>query len=161
MALGALRYEHESPSCTVASFQDVVLVLVHSELTAESLKASESAHRRIALAFPRRVGCHTFVNLGVKNPDAAIRRLAADTMAATREHLRCAAQVLAGEGFWPSTARSVITAVERLRPDDRPRRTFPDVTAAVEWMAVHMERDAEWQKLLLAAAKDVQQASAA
>jgi hypothetical protein len=101
------------------------------------------------------------VNFGVSIPDSAMRKLAAETMAATRTHLRCAAQVLQGEGFWPSTVRSVITAVERLKPDDRPRRTFPDVASAVEWMALHMERDTEWQSALCRATESALQASAA
>ena len=156
-----LRWELQSPYCSIATYRDVVLVLVHSELTTESLKASQIAHQRLAMAYPRYVGCLTVVNFGVKIPDAAVRKLASEAMAATNEHLRCAAQVLTGEGFWPSTVRSVITAVERLRPDNKPRRTFPDVRSAIGWMAEQMDRDAEWQSGLHAVTTQVLEQTAA
>jgi hypothetical protein len=161
MSTQELRWELQSPLCSIATFRDVVLVLVHRELTAESLKASQVAHQRLAMAFPKYVGCLTVVNFGVKIPDAPIRKLAAEAMAATNAHLRCAAQVLKGEGFWPSTVRSVITAVERLRPDDRPRRTFPDVRSAIAWMAENMDRDANWQSALHAVTTQVLEQTAA
>jgi hypothetical protein len=161
MSKGELKFELESASCSIASYRDVVLVLVHRELTVDALRASQVAQQRAALSFPKQVGCLTVVNFGVKIPDAPMRKLAAETMAATREHLRCAAQVLSGEGFWPSTVRSVITAVERLRPDDRPRRTFPDVPEAIAWMAEHMGRDREWQSALREAMSRLLEQSAA
>jgi hypothetical protein len=156
-----LRWELQSSSCSIATYRDVVLVLVHTEITAESLKASTIANQRVAMAFPRYVGCLTVVNFGVKIPDAPLRKLAAEAMAATHEHLRCAAQVLQGEGFWPSTVRSIITAVERLRPDDRPRRTFSDVRSAIAWMAENMDRDSEWQNALNAVTMQLLEQTAA
>lgn len=153
MAAPQLQVLLGSPLCSVGSYDDVIIIAVHSELTAEALRASVAANRKLALKYPSGVASLALAHFGAKIPNAQLRAAASQAMAETRISTRCAAQVIAGEGFWHSTVRSVITAMEQLRPDDRPRRTFRTVTEAVSWLAGQLGRDGQWVEGLGAAAQ--------
>jgi hypothetical protein len=65
-------------------------------------------------------------------------------MAAARAQTRCAARVFLGNGFWLSTVRSVLTAIELIRPYDLPRRTFSEIPPATRWLAKSIDESLAW-----------------
>jgi hypothetical protein len=145
----------DSPLCSVGSYAEVIIIAVHSEMTLESLHASVATNRKLAHLYPHGVASLALAHFGAKMPNAELRAAAGQAMADTRMTTRCAAQVIAGEGFWPSAVRSVITAMEKLRPDDKPRRSFGSLAEAVPWLCSNLDRDPKWGAGLVEAAQQL------
>lgn len=139
---------HRDAHGVVATFRNVVLIAIHDAMTVELLAASVRANRALAQRYPKRVASLTTASMGIKFPNAAERAAASEAIAAVRDNVLCAAQHLSGDGFWASTARSVVTAIEMLRPDDRPRRTFGKLSEATLWMATRANEDVAWAQEL-------------
>jgi hypothetical protein len=145
-----------NPACSVATFDgSVVILLVRTALTLEGLHSSIASARRIALRRGRGAAGLTIVQGGVSIPGPELRQAMNESIKDSRTHSVCSAQVLIGTGFWLSTMRSVLTALELIRPGDLPRRTFEDVAPAARWVAGHLERDAAWAERLTLAARSV------
>jgi hypothetical protein len=144
-----------SPLCSVGVYAEVIIVAVHTEVTLEALKASVATARKVGTMYPHGVASLALAHFGARIPNAELRAAASQAMAESRGTTRCAAQVIAGEGFWASTVRSVITAMEKLRPDDKPRRSFGSLPEAVPWLCSHLDRDSKWGEGLLLAARQL------
>lgn len=129
----------------VGTWRNIVLVVVHREVKADGLDASVQANQDLLRTF-HKVGALTITSLGMRLPESHIRRKAAEAMAASE--ITCAGTVISGEGFWASAASSVLTAIQMVRPDDKPRRTFGSLRDAVQWMQVRMDETAEWNSEL-------------
>jgi len=148
MTRAAVHFEHRDAHGLVATFRNVVLVVVHDALTIDLLSASVRANRNIAPKHPAGVASLTTVSMGIRFPSAAERAVASEAIAAVRDSVRCAAQHISGDGFWASAARSIVTAIEMIRPDDRPRRTFTSLPDATQWIASCMQEDLNWAREL-------------
>jgi hypothetical protein len=142
----------ESHLSSVATFGETVIVVVHSEVTEESLQASITACHRLHEKFPGGVVGLTVVECGIKLPDAPLRQASSAAMAATSRQTRIMARVFLGEGFWLSTVRSVLTAIELIRPYDLPRRTFTEIEPATRWLAKGIQQELAWADRLSVAA---------
>jgi hypothetical protein len=150
----------ESPLTSVARFGEVVITVVHSELTEEALGAGVAAGQAIAEVYPRGGMGLSVIEVGAKVPNMELRKAASDAMAATKNHTRCTARVFLGDGFWMSTMRSVLTAIELMRPYDIPRRTFHALAPATLWIASQNARDVAWAQQLEAATHRIMRVSA-
>jgi hypothetical protein len=125
-------------------YGEAVITIVHTELTAESLHAGRTAYDKICAKHPLGTVSLTLVHAGIKLPDASLRNLASDIMAQTTGRTRGSARVFFGDGFWLSTMRSVLTAIELMRPYDSPRRTFGTLEPATAWLAKTIHESAPW-----------------
>ncbi len=134
MEPSALEVRHTAPDMSVATFRSVVLVVVHRAVDAEALRASVLANREV-FATHGKVASLTLVRAGIGLPSAEARKAAADAMAEVESTTTCAAQVLLGDGFWASAQRSALLAIELIRPDETPRRTFRSLREAVVFIA--------------------------
>src|SRR4051812_38533875 len=103
---------------SVAIFGEIVMMVVHSEVTEEALRASVTACHKVHEKYPEGVVGLTVVESGIKLPDATLRHASSEAMAATLGQTRITARVFLGQGFWLSTVRSVLTAIELIRPYD-------------------------------------------
>jgi hypothetical protein len=148
MAPRRLEVLVESPLSSVATLGEVVITIVHTAMTEEALRAASAASHRLAVTYPAGVSGIAIVKQGVMLPDTALRKMANDAMLATERHTRCTARVFLGDGFWLSTMRSVLTAIELIRPYDQVRRTFGDVQQATRWMATTTAQDGAWAERL-------------
>ena len=128
----------------MAALDDVIIMLVHSELTMDALRASRAAYDKILNKHPAGTISLTVVSAGITLPDHALRNASSELMSETRAHTRCVARVFFGQGFWLSTVRSVLTAIELLRPYDLPRRTFSELAPATSWLAQCRGENAPW-----------------
>jgi hypothetical protein len=155
MAQPQLQMVVESPLSSVATFGEVVITAVHTQLTMEALNAAVAAGRAVAAAYPRGDIGLTLVKVGIQLPSPALRKAASEAMVATKGHTRCVARVFFGNGFWMSTVRSVLTAIELVQPYDIPRRTFGELAPATRWLASSCALDTGWAERLEAAAKRV------
>ncbi len=151
MSLGENAYV--TPECSVSTFDDeVVILVVHAAMTLDALHFSEATARRLALRNRRKGAGLTLVNGIVKIPGPELRRAIDLSVKDATQHSRCTATVLSGTGFWLSAMRSVLTAMELIRPGDMPRRTFQVVPPASRFIAEQLGHDGAWaEKLTLAA----------
>ena len=145
----------ESPFSSVATFGDTVITVVHTQMTAEALNAATAASKRLAAIHPAGVSGLAIVKRGALLPNAELRRAASQTMLATEAHTRCTARVFLGDGFWLSTMRSVLTAIELIQPYNQVKRTFADVRLATRWMALTTSHDTAWAEHLCDAALEM------
>ncbi len=155
MAQPQLEVLLDSPLSSVAVLGDVVITAVHTELTEQALRVAVTAGRKVAAAYPQGDVGLTLVQVGIKLPSAELRKAASDAMASTMGHTRCVARVFFGAGFWMSTVRSVLTAIELIQPYPIPRRTFALVNPATRWLASTCGQDVRWAESLDAAAAQV------
>src|SRR5690348_2222810 len=138
MAAAELRYLHRSPECSSAMFRQVSIFAVHTELTVEALRASVTAYHELRARYPGSV-----LSVTVSSPDARIpspdtRNEASLAMVECQEETRCTAVVILGQGFYFSTMRSVLTAINLVRPYKVPMRVFADLGLAVRWAGTHL-----------------------
>ena len=139
----------DSPLSSVALCDEAVITMVTTELTLEALRVSEAAYHRVCALYPGTIGI-TLVHAGIKLPNAELRAASSESMARCRGKTRCVARVFFGDGFMLSSVRSVLTAIELIRPYDLPRRTFGELAPATDWVAQQVQRDAGWAAALLA-----------
>ena len=143
MTVPSLEILVQSPLTSVAVYGETVITIVQSELTVEALHASKAAYDKLGTRYPGSVSL-TVVHAGIKLPDAAMRNLTSEIMAQTRSRTRGVARVFFGDGFWLSTVRSVLTAIELMRPYDLPRRTFGTLEPATTWLAHTIQESSPW-----------------
>jgi hypothetical protein len=143
MAAHRLEMLLEGPT-SVAVFGEAVITVVAKGVTAEGLRVSIDASRRVARLYPGRVVGVNLVYPGIELPNHELRRLSSEAMAEARDLTRCAARVFLGNGFWLSTVRSVLTAIELIRPYDLPRRTFSEIPPATRWLAKNIDESLAW-----------------
>jgi hypothetical protein len=160
MSRSRLEVLVESPLTTVATFEETVITVVRSELTMESLVAGKQANARLYARYKQGTSALIIVHPGIRMPDAELRRASAEAMAATRTTTRASARVFLGDGFWLSSVRSVLTAIELLRPYDVPKRTFADVRTASSWLAQSIHAEGGWAARLQEAVSDLEAGSA-
>jgi hypothetical protein len=139
---------------------DTVIVTISTSITAEVLWASITAGRALSRLHGQPIAALTIIEHGAGVPGPELRKEITRVVDESRAFTRCAAQVLRGQGFWLSAVRSLLTAIELIRPGDLPRRVFDDVTPASRWMAGHLQRDRAWADQLAGALRTVSQPSA-
>jgi hypothetical protein len=145
----------DSPLTTVATFGETAITLVRSELTMESLRISAAVNAKICADYPEGAVSLTIAEPNIRMPDAELRNAASEAMASTRSRTRAAARVFLGDGFWLSSVRSVLTAIELLRPYDLPKRTFAELPTASRWLARTIHQDAAWAERLIEAVNEL------
>jgi hypothetical protein len=160
MALPRLKMWVDSPLTTVATLGETVITVVHSELTMESLRVASPVNAKICESYPEGAVSLTIVRANIRLPEAELRNAVSEAMAATRSRTRAVARVFLGDGFWLSSVRSVLTAIELLRPYDLPKRTFAEVPDATSWLARTIQRDAGWAKHLNDTVEELTRATA-
>jgi hypothetical protein len=144
----------EGPT-SVAIYGEAVITVVNTELTPEGLRLSVEANERVRVLHPGRVVGVTLVYPGIKLPGTDMRKLSSEAMAKTRAHTNCVVRIFLGDGFWLSTVRSVLTAIELIHPYDLPRRTFSDIPTATRWAAKHIDESLAWADRLTVAIASV------
>jgi hypothetical protein len=160
MAAAELRYLHRSPQCSVATFREVSIFVVHTELTVEALRASVTAYHELRARHPGSVLSVTLSAPGALIPPPDARNEASRAMVECQDQTRCTAVVIQGEGFYFSTMRSVLTAINMVRPYKVPMRVFAELPTAVHWAGSHLDRhDATWDDEVLAAVRRTAQPS--
>jgi hypothetical protein len=148
-----VRYLHRSEENAVLTFDNVVIIVISTELTHAGLAASVEANHALGQQYPGQVAALSLAHFGVSMPNAELRRASAEAIEQARAQLLCAVQVLSGSGFLASAMRSVVTAIERIRPDEKPRKTCATIAEGATWIAGHSGRDTQWASSLRSAAE--------
>jgi hypothetical protein len=150
MAPNRLEILLEGPT-SVAVFGEAVITVIEKRVTAEGLRVSIDGCLKVATQHPGRVVGVTLVYPGIELPNHELRKLSSETMAATRQHTNSCVRVFLGDGFWLSTMRSVLTAIELIKPYDLPRRTFSEIPPAARWLAKNIDESLAWADRLTVA----------
>lgn len=127
----------------VGSYRLVHLVAYHATPTSTTLQLSDRYHRILRERFPGRTGILSWIAPSLGMPDKEVRALGADLFKVVAREIRCSATVIAGEGFWASTARSVLTGIHLLSRQPCPNRAFAKVDEAAQWMAGYFDPASE------------------
>jgi hypothetical protein len=142
-----LVWHHSVPECALASFRNVILVLCHTGLSVEALRMTVTVNRQLAHEYGH-VAVLSHVSTQVSMPTPEVRRVAAESLAATRHTTRAEARVLPGDGFWASAQRGIITAIEMVRPDSVPRKTFRYLREGTTFIGAQLEQNAQFTREL-------------
>jgi hypothetical protein len=144
----------EGPT-SVAIYGEAVITVINTEVTAEGLRLSVEANQKVRQLHPGKVIGITVVYPGIKLPGTEMRKASSEAMAQTRAYTSCAVRIFLGDGFWLSTVRSVLTAIELIAPYDLPRRTFSEIPAATQWAAKNIQESLAWADRLAVAIGNV------
>lgn len=136
----------------VGSYGPVHLVAYHSTPSVTNLRTSDRLHRTLRQRYPGRTAVLSWVAAGLKMPDKEVRDFASGLFRDVARDIRCSATVIAGEGFWASAARSVLTGIQILSRSPCPNRAFGKIDEAAVWMMqwITDEPDIEAAPLALA-----------
>jgi hypothetical protein len=143
MANPELVWHHQAHDCSIASFGNVIVNLLHTTMSVEALRASLAVNRKLSRESGY-VAVLTMLEPSVQMPTPEVRKAAADAMAEARPTTRVEVRVLPGDGFWASAQRGIITAIDMVRPDSVPRRTFRHLREGTHFIAQHLDKDAKF-----------------
>jgi hypothetical protein len=142
-----LVWHHSIPECGLASFRNVILVLCHTGLNVQTLRMTVTVNRQLTRQYGH-VAVLSFVSTEVSMPTPEVRRVAAESLAVTRDSTRAEVRILPGDGFWASAQRGIITAIEMVRPDSVPRKTCRYLREGASFISARLEQDAQFAREL-------------
>jgi hypothetical protein len=122
----------------VGSYGPVHLVAYHDTPSIATLRASDRLHGALRKRYPGNTAILTWIAAGLKLPEKEVREVASDLFRRVAREIRCSATVVAGEGFWASAARSVLTGIQILSRTPCPARAFGRVGEASAWLVPHL-----------------------
>jgi hypothetical protein len=143
MGTAELTWHYSDADCAIASFRNVIIVLLDNTMSLEGLRASVQVNRKLTPVYGH-IAVLSIFGLGVKMPSPEVRKAAADAVALTAPTTRADVRVLPGDGFWASAQRGILTAIEMMRPDSVARRTCRHMREGVSFLAARLEKDASF-----------------
>ena len=147
MGPAELLWHHVAEDSSIASFENVIICLLITGMSVECLQASVAVNKKLAREHGG-IAVLTMVGQRVSVPSPEVRKAASEAVMATHSTTRAVVQVLPGDGFWASAQRGIITAIEMVRPDHVPRKTFRELRDGVLFIATHIDRDARFAREL-------------
>lgn len=126
--------DHCSPIAAAGSVGNVHVAVYRGALTTDELWAVHHAHLALLERHPTSAVL-SVAEQGTPLPGAEVRELAGRFGDEVADRVRCSCQVILGDGFWASAARSLITAMLFIRTGKYPVRICSDVVEAVEFVA--------------------------
>jgi hypothetical protein len=147
MTTAQLSWHYSDAECAIASFHNVIIVLLDTTMSLGALHTSVQVNRKLTSVHGH-IAVLSVFGLGVKMPSPEVRKAAADAVALTAATTRADVRVLPGDGFWASAQRGILTAIEMMRPDSVPRRTFRHLREGVSFLVARLEKDASFAREL-------------
>ncbi len=126
---------YRAADACVASFGHFILFRCFGDVGASAVNASIAAHRAAIAARPEGVVSIVLIDATTKFPSEEMRRAGVAARKQTNGHVTALATVIAGEGFWASTIRGVLTAINSLSGSSYPTKVFRDPLEGVTWAA--------------------------
>lgn len=123
-----------SDAC-VASFGHFILFRCFGDVGADAVNASIAAHRAALAARPAGVVSIVLIDPSTKFPSDEMRRAGVAARKQTNGHVTASVTIVAGEGFWASTVRGALTAMNSLAGTSYPNKVFRDPVEGVTWAA--------------------------
>ncbi len=135
----APRIHAEGPGYQVASWTNILLIIVSAEVSSELLQASVAAHHLIHARYPSGIGVLTLVEGTPPIPSPDVRLLASQHIRSTAGEVLAQASLFEAGGFWASTLRSAMTTINLLARAPNPTKVFGARAEAIAWLGQYME----------------------
>ncbi|MAQ19704.1 MAG: hypothetical protein CMN30_33490 [Sandaracinus sp.] len=141
---------HQTSDLTLATFDDILLTVLQGPVTPEGLRRATEAGRVLGQQHRAGIGALTIIEADIPMPDGEARRVSAKLTKESDAWVKAQATVILGDGFWRSTARSVVTGILLLARGDRPRRAFGEIDEGTRWIADEVGLPKErWERLVV------------
>jgi|JI10StandDraft_1071094.scaffolds.fasta_scaffold667835_2 hypothetical protein len=124
---------YRAPDACVASFGPFVLFRCFGDVCADAVNASVPAHRAALAARPAGVVSIVLIDPTTKFPSEDMRRAGVAVRKLTNRNVAASVTIVAGEGFWASTVRGALTAINSLANSSYPTKVFRDPHEGVAW----------------------------
>ena len=151
LAMASVTEEREGH--IIAVYDRVIIIVIRTTITADAIRRAVAlSHKIIAergeLASLMIVGPHW------KMPGPDVINTAQDTTKVAPAQFVCTANVILGQGFVASTARSMLTMIEKVYArKHRHQETVDDLTRGATWIMTHLNEDMEFRRKLISAAQ--------
>ena len=126
---------YSAADACVGSFGPFILFRCFGDVGADAVNASVAAHHAALAARPEGVISIVLIDSSTKFPSDEMRRAGVAVRKQTNPHVTALATIVAGEGFWASTIRGVLTAINSLSGSSYPTKVFRDPLEGVTWAA--------------------------
>lgn len=132
-----LLVHYAAADACVASLGPYILVRCFGEVKPEAVNASVPANRAAVAARPEGAISIVLIDPTTKFPSDEMRRAAVAARKQTNRSCAAYVTIVAGDGFWASTVRGALTAINSLSASSYPTKVFRDVREGVAWAMQH------------------------
>lgn len=126
---------YSAADACVASFGPFILIRCFGDVSADAVHASIAAHHAALAARREGVISVVLIDPTTKFPSDEMRRAGVAARKQTNGHVTALVTIVAGEGFWASTIRGALTAINSLSASSYPTKVFRDTLEGVTWAA--------------------------
>jgi hypothetical protein len=128
-----LHVHYDAADARVASLGPFILFRCFGDVRADAVNASLPAHRAALASRPAGVVSIVLIDSTTKFPSDEMRRAAVAARKLTNRNVAGYATIVAGDGFWASTVRGALTAINSLSGSSYPTKVFREVREGVAW----------------------------
>jgi hypothetical protein len=137
-----------------AAWRGVYILDFRDTPTRESLDATIDGKRKIQSLYPGGLYVFNIIDGQRPTPDSEVRNYAAKKQTEDHEGVRAHVTIVRGDGFRPSTIRSLLTGLYLMSQAPFPRKVFAHLHDGTTWLGDHV-RDANFASELLAVLHEV------
>ena len=123
--MGQLVIHSAGDEHCVATWRNVLLTTWRGAVPVAPLAATRAISFGLAEQCPE----------GVAVYNSETRKLAADIIHDTGDHLRCTSTCVIADGIWAGMARAALAGITLLARHTHPQKVFGDLASAAEWVA--------------------------
>lgn len=131
-----------------AAWRGVYILDFRDTPTRESLDATISGKRKIQSLFPEGLYVFNIVDGQRPAPDSDVRNYAAKKQTEDNEGVLAHITIVRGDGFRPSTIRSLLTGLYLMSRAPFPRKVFAHLHDGTSWLGGHISDPAFGSELL-------------
>lgn len=131
--MGEKLVHYSGDDACVASVGPFILFRCFGDVRADAVNASLAAHKAALLARPEGVVSIVLIDASTKFPSEEMRRAGVAVRKLTNKNVAASVTIVAGDGFWASTVRGALTAINSLSGSQYPSKVFRETVDGVEW----------------------------
>lgn len=134
MSTSSERVVHYAAAdASVVTVGPFILFRCFSDVSADAVNASLPAHKAALASRPEGVVSIVLIDPSTKFPSEDMRRASVLVRKRTNRNVAGNVTIVAGEGFWASTVRGALTAIDFLATSPYESRVFRDPAEGVAW----------------------------
>lgn len=124
---------YSADDACVASLGPFILFRCFGDVRADAVNASLAAHKVALVARPEGVVSIVLIDSTTKFPSEEMRRAGVAVRKLTNGNVVGSVTIVAGDGFWASTVRGALTAINLLSGSAYASKVFRDAPEGVRW----------------------------
>ena len=132
---------YETERCVMAMYQNLSVIVWDTQATIPLVEHLEALSTQISRAHSEGISAIHVILDGAPMPTPEARQRLGALALRYAEELACIATVIAGDGFWASAMRGLITSLQWLERRPFKARTFATIDEVASWLPpLHAER---------------------